>query len=558
MANVALSGTYTGPVDANGFKVVLTYSGSISDTTGTGSITFTNTLFSTNNNFSAWTISSWIKVNGTNAVSNSSQKTLAKNSSLVLNTYTWSSPGYTGTNYPTLKVQSFADAVTNATYVPVNDYAPSAATYPTGIQIAGFPTVATTYAVTYDSASGTPTPTGGSYAAGATFTAASAPTRSGYTFNYWTGSNGTNYAAGATVTMPSAALTLTASWSVIYVPTPAPGAPTGLSVSGQTTARITLSWTASTGTVSNYGLYKDGTLVTTVTSSTLTYTYTGLSANTPYSLGVRANGPDYSSSITSINGTTLPNTFTTPNVVGQSQATATTTLTNAGFGTVTPTLITAGATAVNNLLVISQTPLSGTTATTGATATVNVYNYLLSVPNVIGLSDTAASTALINAGFTNKTSALTTVGATVANNLTVISTNPTAGTQYNIASNVVYTLANFLTAVPNIVGLGQDAAISSLTSLGFTTVNVTLTQVGVTPANAGTIKSQTPVNSATTYNPKNQAVDITVYSLGITGRRYTGTGFSSLTTAKRFNGSSWVQLAVQKRFNGTSWIDIAN
>lgn len=343
-----------------------------------------------------------------------------------------------------------------------------------------------------------------------------------------------------------------------YVPTPAPGDPTSLTVTDQTNSRVVLNWTGSTGTVNGYYVYRNGTNVGSVTAATRSYSFTGLAANTSYTLGVAAYGPDYSSGTVTITGTTLPNTFTVPNVVGQTQATATSSLTSAGFGSVTPTLVTSGATLSNNLLVISQSPASGTTATSGDAATISVYNYLLPVPNILGLTETAANTALTNAGFNLRSNSLTTSGATVSNNLTVGTQNPTGGTQYNPAYNVAYTIFNFLTAVPNVVGQALDTAITSLGNLGFITVTTSLSEVGATINNVGTVKSQTPVNSGTTYNPKNQSVALVIYSLGVTGKRYTGTGFQALTTAKRYNGTAWQQLTVAKRFDGTQWKDITN
>jgi hypothetical protein len=69
-----------------------------------------------------------------------------------------------------------------------------------------------------------------------------------------------------------------------------------------------------------------------------------LASNTTYTLGVRAEGPDNNSSIASTTATTLPDTFTTPNVLNQLNTTAATNLTTAGFGSVTQTPVTTNAT----------------------------------------------------------------------------------------------------------------------------------------------------------------------------------------------------------------------
>jgi beta-lactam-binding protein with PASTA domain len=253
-----------------------------------------------------------------------------------------------------------------------------------------------------------------------------------------------------------------------------------------------------------------------------------------------------------------PATFTVPNVVGQLNTTAVTNLTNAGAGSVTQSFTETGATTVNNRRVISQSPAAGTTVNVGSTVSINSYDLKLQVPNILGLTQTAANVVLDNAGFTLRTSSLTTTGATVANNLLVATQNPTGGTQYNPLDTVTYALFNFLTAVPNVVGQLQDTAFTNLGNLGFTSITVTLDEVGATTANVGTVKSQNPVNSSTTYNPANTSVSLVVYSLGVTGKRYTGTGFTALTNAKRYDGTSWIQMTIQKRFDGSVWRDISN
>ncbi|MGB0523759.1 MAG: carbohydrate-binding protein [Flammeovirgaceae bacterium] len=71
--------------------------------------------------------------------------------------------------------------------------------------------------------------------------------------------------------------------------TQAPSRPTGLSTSNITSSSATLSWSASSDNVgvTGYDLYRGNTLVKSNHSST-SYTFTGLSASTTYSLKVRA------------------------------------------------------------------------------------------------------------------------------------------------------------------------------------------------------------------------------------------------------------------------------
>ncbi|HEX8006185.1 MAG TPA: fibronectin type III domain-containing protein [Trebonia sp.] len=66
----------------------------------------------------------------------------------------------------------------------------------------------------------------------------------------------------------------------------APAAPTGLTATGVTSSSVSLSWTAPSGTVSGYYIYRNGTRVTSVTGTSATVT--GLAASTAYTFTVSA------------------------------------------------------------------------------------------------------------------------------------------------------------------------------------------------------------------------------------------------------------------------------
>ncbi|HSZ41230.1 MAG TPA: glycosyl hydrolase family 18 protein [Trebonia sp.] len=85
--------------------------------------------------------------------------------------------------------------------------------------------------------------------------------------------------------------------------TTAPAAPTGLTVTGTTSSSVSLSWTATSGTVTGYDVDENGTQVGSVTGTT--DTVTGLSPSTTYNFTVTAyNSAGTSSASSSVSATT--------------------------------------------------------------------------------------------------------------------------------------------------------------------------------------------------------------------------------------------------------------
>lgn len=98
--------------------------------------------------------------------------------------------------------------------------------------------------------------------------------------------------------------------------TQAPTAPTSLSATGTTTSSVSLAWNAANDNVgvTGYDIYSGTALVGSVSGSTLSYTVTGLTANTPYTFTVKAKDAagNVSAASNSVSATTTSNP-TNPN-----------------------------------------------------------------------------------------------------------------------------------------------------------------------------------------------------------------------------------------------------
>lgn len=105
-----------------------------------------------------------------------------------------------------------------------------------------------------------------------TFTTGASQTSATIYLHGWYG-QGTYYADDVSLTGPAGTVTV-------------PGSPSGLAVSGTTASTASLSWTAASGTVSGYNVYRGGTKVGTTTGTS--YTDSGLAASTSYAYTVTA------------------------------------------------------------------------------------------------------------------------------------------------------------------------------------------------------------------------------------------------------------------------------
>ncbi len=175
---------------------------------------------------------------------------------------------------------------------------------------------------------------------------------------------------------------------------------------------------------------------------------------------------------------------TVPNVVGSAQAAAQTAITAAGLTVGTGTTANSATVPIGN--VISQTPAAGTNVLPGNAVTL-VISLGAAVPDLVGLTQAAAETAIRAAGLTVGTGT-TTNSATVPAG-TVISQTPVAGSNVPPGSAVAL-VVSLGAKVPNVVGLTQAAAEAAISSSGLTVGTVTTATSTTVPA--GTVISQTP------------------------------------------------------------------
>jgi hypothetical protein len=139
-------------------------------------------------------------------------------------------------------------------------------------------------------------------------------------------------------------------------------------------------------------------------------------------------------SATATNSTTIIAEVSVPNVVGDTQPAATTALQNAGLVAGTVTMMSSSTVASGS--VISENPTAGTQVVAGSAVNLVVSSGPAqdAVPNVVGDTLSAATTAINGAGLVVGT--VTTQSSTTVAPGNVISESPTAGTSVNTGSAV--------------------------------------------------------------------------------------------------------------------------
>lgn len=218
-----------------------------------------------------------------------------------------------------------------------------------------------------------------------------------------------------------------------------------------------------------------------------------------------------------------------PDVVGLNRAAAIQTIQAAGL---TATVTTASDPTVPMGVVISQDPIGGLIIPPGVTTIAIVVStgsgLDATVPNVVGLAQTAAITAIQGANL--KPTITTEESATVPAG-TVIRQDPVGG--LNVASGsevaiVVSSGSGLDATVPNVVGLAQTAAIAAIQGANLT---ATVTTEESTTVPAGTVIQQDPVGGIKVASGSAVAIVVSAGFTAITVPNVIGQSVADAQTA---------------------------
>ena len=288
----------------------------------------------------------------------------------------------------------------------------------------------------------------------------------------------------------------------------------------------------------------------TLSSGVATLSTTALPTGTD-SLTAKFNGDANfnASTSTAVNFVvSAPAQVAVPNVVGDTQAAATTAITGAGL--VVGTVSTASSSTVASGNVISESPSAGTSVNSGSAVNLVVSTgpAQVAVPNVVGDTQAAATTAITGAGLVVGT--VTTASSSTVASGNVISESPTAGTSVSVGSavNLVVSTGTAQVSVPNVVGLTQAAATTAITGAGLAVGTVT-TASSATVA-SGNVISESP--SAGTGVNTGSAVNLVVSTGPAPSPSYTLVANpSSLTIQSGSSASTVITLTPTGGFTGT-------
>lgn len=303
--------------------------------------------------------------------------------------------------------------------------------------------------------------------------------------------------------------------------TQAPTAATNLAVTGTTSNTVSLSWSAATDNiaVTSYDIYMNGVFKTSVSSSNLTATITGLSASTAYSFYVIAKDAAVNSSPASntVNGTTtivipdseIPTAPTNLAVTGSSSSTVSLSWTastdNIG--------VTSYDVYVNSTF---KTSVSGTTAIVNGLTPVTTYSFYVVAKDAAGNSSnqsnaidgttTIISSSCANESFENIPTAASSYGTQTWTGDSGLNWTATdARTDININSRAILVRNGSLSASTSADGIGS----LTVTTQQFYTGNSGTFNLRVNGTIVGTIPYST-ASATTTISGINIAGDVII------------------------------------------------
>jgi beta-lactam-binding protein with PASTA domain len=313
------------------------------------------------------------------------------------------------------------------------------------------------------------------------------------------------------------------------------------------------------------------TASTAITAAGLTLgTVTTASSPTVASGSVISESPGAGTSVNSGSAVNLvvstgPAQVTVPNVVGLTQAAASTAITAAGL--VVGTVTTASSPTVASGNVISESPIAGTGVSSGSAVNLVVSTgpALVAVPNVVGDTQAAATTAIIGAGFALGTVS-TASSATVASG-DVISESPNAGASVSSGSavNLVVSTGSAaagytLSANPSSLTIQSGSSASTVITLtptgGFTgTVNFAC---GTLPSDVTCTFAPTSltVTSSTTTLTTTLTIGTTGTAMASLGNRPAGTDLPPLLVALLLLPLGFTRRILRTRKAASQWFGL--
>ena len=198
-------------------------------------------------------------------------------------------------------------------------------------------------------------------------------------------------------------------------------------------------------------------------------------------------------------------TVTVPDVSGRSQDDAKKALEDAGLTVGNAT--TQDSTTVAKDKVISTDPASGTSVSRGTTVSLVLSTGQTTVPDVTGKSQADARKALEDAGLSVGN---VTYGDSTEDKDTVASTDPASGTKVDLDTEVSIVLSNG-PSVPDVTGMTESDAKQTLSSSGYTNVEVKTTSVSSESQN-GVVVSTSPSVGSSTSTSKTITITIGSYT----------------------------------------------